>query len=94
MLGATVPQVAAWIGGTVVGVLGGDFIGDAEKLGLDVILPAFFLALLAGELGSARARMVALIAAVLALALVPFVPPGVPVIAACAAALLGLRQWS
>lgn len=92
MLGATVPQLAAWIGGTVVGVLGGDFIGDAEKLGLDAIFPAFFLALLAGELGSARSRAVVLIAAVLALALVPLVPPGVPVIAACAAALLGLRR--
>jgi 4-azaleucine resistance transporter AzlC len=94
MMGATAPQLAAWIGGTVVGVLGGDFIGDAEKLGLDVIFPAFFLALLAGELDSARSRVVALIAAMLALALVPFVPPGVPVIAACAAALLGLRRSS
>jgi 4-azaleucine resistance transporter AzlC len=92
MLGATIPQLAAWISGTVVGVLGGDFIGDAEKLGLDAIFPAFFLALLADELGSARARAVALIAVVLALALVPFAPPGVPVIAACAAALLGLRR--
>jgi 4-azaleucine resistance transporter AzlC len=91
MLGATAPQLAAWIGGTIVGVLGGNFIGDAEKLGLDVIFPAFFLALLAGELGSARARVAALVAVVLALALVPFAPPGVPVIAACAAALLGLR---
>jgi hypothetical protein len=36
----------------------------------------------------------ALIAAVLSLALVPLVPPGVPVIAACAAALLGLRGRS
>jgi 4-azaleucine resistance transporter AzlC len=94
MLGATAPQLAAWIGGTVVGVLGGNFIGDAEKLGLDVIFPAFFLALLADELGSARARVAALVAVVLALALVPFAPPGVPVIAACAAALLGLRGSS
>ena len=92
MLGATVPQLAAWIGGTVVGVLGGNFIGNAEKLGLDVIFPAFFLALLADELDSARARAVAFIAVILALALVPFAPPGVPVIAACAAALLGLRS--
>ena len=69
-------------------------VGDAEQLGLDAVFPAFFLALLAGELGSARTRVVALIAAVLALALVPFVPPGVPVIAACAAALLGLRRSS
>nr|WP_279387431.1 AzlC family ABC transporter permease [Rubrobacter taiwanensis] len=94
MLGATVPQLAAWIGGTAVGVLGGNFIGDAGKLGLDVIFPAFFLALLAGELRSARARAVALLAVVLALALVPFAPPGVPVIAACAAALLGLKGSS
>jgi predicted branched-subunit amino acid permease len=94
MLGATVPQLAAWVGGTVIGVLGGNFIGDAEKLGLDAVFPAFFLALLAGELGSARARVVVPIAAVLALALVPLVPPGVPVIAACAAALLGLRRSS
>ena len=94
MMGATAPQLAAWVGGTVVGVLGGDFIGDAEKLGLDVIFPAFFLALLAGELDSARSRVVALIAAMLALGLAPFAPPGVPVIAACAAALLGLRRSS
>jgi 4-azaleucine resistance transporter AzlC len=94
MIGATLPQVTAWIGGTIVGVLGGDFIGDPERLGLDVIFPAFFLALLAEELSSARAVIVALTAAVLALALVPFAPPGVPVIAACAAALLGLRRSS
>jgi 4-azaleucine resistance transporter AzlC len=98
MIGATLPQLTAWIGGTIVGVLGGDFIGDPERLGLDVIFPAFFLTLLAEELRSAsrsaRAVIVALIAAVLALALVPFVPPGVPVIAACAAALLGLRRSS
>src|ERR671915_232569 len=72
MIGATLPQVTAWIGGTIVGVLGGDFIGDPERLGLDVIFPAFFLALLAEELRSGRqAVVVALIAAVLALALVP-----------------------
>jgi 4-azaleucine resistance transporter AzlC len=98
MIGATLPQVTAWIGGTIVGVLGGDFIGDPEQLGLDVIFPAFFLTLLAEELRSAsrsaRAVIVALIAAVLALALVSFAPPGVPVIAACAAALLGLRRSS
>jgi branched chain amino acid efflux pump len=93
MIGATVPQGIAWIVGTAIGVLGGDFIGDPERLGLDVIFPAFFLALLAEELrGGRRAIAVALIAAALALVLVSFTPPGVPVIAACAAALLGLRR--
>jgi 4-azaleucine resistance transporter AzlC len=98
MIGATLPQVAAWIGGTIVGVLGGDFIGDPDQLGLDVIFPAFFLTLLAEQLRSAsrsaRAAIVTLIAAVLALTLVPFAPPGLPVIAACAPALLGLWRSS
>ncbi len=92
MMGATIPQAAAWIGGTIIGALGGDLVGDPEKLGLDVIFPAFFLALLAGEFRNRRAVSAALISAILALALVPFAPPGVPVIAACAAALLGLRR--
>ena len=92
MIGATVPQGVAWIAGTAIGALGGNFIGDPERLGLDVIFPAFFLALLAEELRGGRAVAVAIIAAALALALVPFAPPGVPVIAACAAALLGLRR--
>ena len=73
--------------------MGKDFIGNPERLGLDVIFPAFFLVLLTEELrGGKRAVAVAFIAAVLALTLVPLTPPGVPVIAACAAALLGLRR--
>ncbi|MDP8950380.1 MAG: AzlC family ABC transporter permease [Actinomycetota bacterium] len=94
MIGATVPQGVAWIVGTAIGALGGDFIGNPERLGLDAIFPAFFLALLADELrGGGRAVVVvALIAAALALTLVPFAPSGVPVIAACVAALLGLRR--
>ena len=93
MIGATLPQAVAWIVGTAIGAVSGNLIGNPERLGLDVIFPAFFLVLLAEELRSGRrAVVVALIAAVLALTLVPFTPPGVPVIAACAAALLGLRR--
>ena len=95
MIGASVPQVAAWFGGTAIGALGGDFVGDPERLGLDVIFPAFFLVLLVDELrGERSAVAVAVLAAALALVLVPFAPPGVPVIAACAVALLGLRRKS
>src|SRR5215216_5894497 len=95
MMGATAPQVAAWIGGTIIGVLASGVVGDAERLGLDAIYPAFFVALLADELrGGGLTIAAALIAAVLSLALIPLVPPGVPVIAACAGALLGLRGRS
>ena len=93
MIGATIPQGVAWISGTAIGAASGNFVGDPEKLGLDVIFPAFFLVLLAEELRHGRqAVVVALVAAALALALTPFAPPGVPVIAACAVALLGLRR--
>jgi 4-azaleucine resistance transporter AzlC len=93
LIGATIPQYAAWVGGTVIGVLAGDFVGDPGRLGLDAIFPAFFLALLVDELRRGRrVAAVALLGAALALALVPLAPPGVPVIAACLAALLGL--WS
>jgi 4-azaleucine resistance transporter AzlC len=95
MIGASVPQIAAWIGGTAIGVLGGDLVGDPERLGLDAIFPAFFLVLLVGEIrNGGSALVVAIMAAVLALLLVPVAPPGVPVIAACVAALIGLRRKS
>jgi hypothetical protein len=48
--------------------------------------------LLAAELRDAAARWAAVAAGAIGLALVPFTPPGVPVIAASAAALLGLRR--
>ena len=92
MIGATIPQFVAWVAGTVIGAVGGEAIGNAEDLGLDAIFPAFFLALLADELRNRRAVLAALVAGATALALVPFTPPGVPIIAACGAALLGLRR--
>jgi 4-azaleucine resistance transporter AzlC len=92
LIGATLPQYVAWVGGTVVGVLAGDSI-DPEALGLDVLFPAFFLGLLIDELRSGREHIVAAgIAAGVALVLIPFVPPGVPIIAACLGALIGLRM--
>jgi predicted branched-subunit amino acid permease len=96
MIDATVPQYVAWTVGTVVGVLANDIVADAETLGLDVIFPAFFLALVMRELRSGGKRTIAVtvIAAAVAAALVPIGPPGVPVLAACGAALLGLKDRS
>ena len=75
----------------MVGALGGTVLGDPETLGLDAVYPAFFLALLLDELRAGRrARGVALAGALIALALVPFAPPGIPVLAAGFAALAGL----
>lgn len=92
LFGATAPQYAGWIGGTVVGAFGGDVLGDIDALGLDAVYPAFFLALLYAEMSSPRARLVALGGALIALVLVPFAPAGIPVLAASLAALAGLRR--
>ena len=93
MVGATLPSYPVWVLGTAIGALGGSVIGDPERLGLDAIFPAFFLSLLMGEeLRSTRgAAVAAALGAAIALALVPIAPPGVPVMCACAAALIGLR---
>jgi 4-azaleucine resistance transporter AzlC len=91
LFGSTAVQYVTWLTGTVAGALGGDVLGDPDKLGLDAIYPTFFLALLIAELRVPRARVVAALGAVIALALVPFTPAGVPVLVASTAALLGLR---
>jgi predicted branched-subunit amino acid permease len=91
MVGATIPSYPAWIGGTAIGIFAGNAIGDPDALGLDALFPAFFLTLLFGELRSRRAIGPAAIGAIVALALTPVTPPGIPVIAASAGALLGLR---
>ncbi|HEV7808363.1 MAG TPA: AzlC family ABC transporter permease [Solirubrobacteraceae bacterium] len=92
LFGATAPQYVTWIAGTAAGALGGDLLGDTDALGLDAVYPAFFLALLVAEMRDRRSRAVALGGAAIALALVPFTPAGVPVLAASAAALTGLRR--
>ena len=92
MLGATAPAYPCWVLGTAAGVFAGDLIGDPAALGLDAIFPAFFLCLLVeGELRPGLPAVVAGLGGLIALVLIPFTPAGVPVIAASAAALLGLR---
>lgn len=99
LIGATIPQASAWIAGTIIGVLGGSILTDTKALGLDSIFPAFYLALLAGELENhprPRRRRQTIPAAVgataITAALMGMAPPGVPIIGASIAALIGLRR--
>jgi 4-azaleucine resistance transporter AzlC len=92
LLGAGLLLYAAWVAGTAAGVVAGSALGDPENLGLDAAFPALFMALLAGQLGSGEARAASIAGAVIALVLVPFSPPGVPIIAAAAGCLVGLRR--
>lgn len=91
LVGAGVTLYAAWVAGTAIGVGFGDLIGDPAQLGLDAAFPALFLALLVPQSRTGDRRTAALLGAAIALALTPFSPPGVPIIAAGTACLLGLR---
>lgn len=83
--------VAAWIAATAVGAYGGRLLGDPAALGLDAAFPAGFLALLAPWLRHRRGRVAAAVGVLLALALTPVTPPGVPILAAGLGALVALR---
>src|SRR3954470_1153719 len=91
LIGATLPPAAAWAGRALIGVLTASALADPGALGLDAMFPAFFAVLLAGEGRGKLPLTAAATGAVIALALMPFAPPGVPVLAASAAALWGLK---
>jgi 4-azaleucine resistance transporter AzlC len=92
LVGAGLVLYVAWLAGTALGVVGGSVVGKPESLGLDAAFPALFLALLMGQIEGRRGVVAALLGAAIALALVPFAPAGVPIIAASAACQLGLRR--
>lgn len=90
LFGSTAIQYVTWVSGTALGVLFGSALGDPRDLGVDAIYPAFFLALMIGEIRSGRALGVAATGALIAFALVPVAPAGVPVLVASLASLIGL----
>lgn len=92
LFGTTVPQYVCWALGTLTGALAGEALGDTDRFGFDAIYPTFFLALLFAEVKDPTARAVAIAGALVALALTPVAPAGLPVLAASVVALWGLRR--
>jgi predicted branched-subunit amino acid permease len=91
-------RVGFWVAGggvfvlwnlfTLVGALAGDALGDPRAWGLDAAAAAAFLGLVWPRLAPRRAQLVAAVAVVVSVGLIPFVPAGLPVIAAAAAAIV------
>jgi 4-azaleucine resistance transporter AzlC len=92
LLGAGAVLYVAWNLGTALGVLGGGALGNPKRLGLDAAFPALFLALLVPQLRSHRSWLAAAVAAAIAFALIPVTRPGIPIVAASAACLIGWRR--
>jgi 4-azaleucine resistance transporter AzlC len=91
LIGVGILLYILWVGGTALGTVVGDLL-DPEAIGLDAAFPALFLALLAPYVRSRRALATALVAGAITLALLPVTPPGVPIVAASLACLIGLRR--
>ncbi|GAA0477976.1 branched-chain amino acid ABC transporter permease [Paractinoplanes deccanensis] len=77
---------STWNVGTALGVLLGGALGDTDALGLDAAFPAALIALILPSLRDRATRTVALTGAVIAVALTPLLPAGLPILCA----LLGL----
>src|SRR5438132_4638357 len=69
-----------WNVGTLIGALATHALSNPKVLGLDAAPPAAFLALLAPRLRAREPLAIALAAAMVALAVLPFVPAGVPLL--------------
>jgi 4-azaleucine resistance transporter AzlC len=91
LVGAGAGLYVAWVAGTAIGVAFGDVLGDPAALGLDAAFPALFVALLLPHVRSRTAASAAALGGAIALVLTPLAPPGVPIVAAALACLVGLR---
>jgi predicted branched-subunit amino acid permease len=73
---------------TLFGAIGAQAIGNPSAWGLDAAVPAAFLGLVWPRLIDNKSRLVAITAALLALALTPIAPAGLPIIATVAIAVI------
>lgn len=82
---------ATWNVAVVLGVLAGSVIKDTNALGLDATFPAVLIALALPALASGGTRLAAGTGAVIAVALTPVLPAGLPVLAALGGLAAGWR---
>jgi 4-azaleucine resistance transporter AzlC len=92
LIGAGLVLYVSWVGGTALGAIGGEALGDPADLGLDAAFPALFLALLVPQVRTRSALAAAVLGGTVALVLIPFTPAGVPIVAAAGACLIGWRR--
>jgi predicted branched-subunit amino acid permease len=81
----------AWNVAVVLGVLAGSVVRNTNAFGLDATFPAVLIALALPALAEVRTRVSAGTGAVIAVALTPVLPAGLPVLAALAGLATGWR---
>ena len=84
LLGAGACMYAGWNLGTALGILGGQLLPDTHRVGLDLVVPLTFLAVLVPLIRTHSALAVALLSGAAAVLLARALPAGLPVLAAAA----------
>ena len=92
LIGAGLLLYVLWVSSSAAGTIVGDRLGDPADYGLDAAFPALFLGLAIPYLRAGRERRAAAVGGLIVLALLPWAPAGLPLVAATAACLLGLRR--
>lgn len=85
LLGGGLALWVCWVTGTAIGALGGEVIGDPASFGIDVVMPCFFAAVVAGQLNQVKALAPIFVASAVAVALLNTVPTGWNVVLAALA---------
>jgi 4-azaleucine resistance transporter AzlC len=79
-----------WNLGTVAGALGGTALGDPEVWGLDAAFPAGFIVLMRPHIARRPGQIAAVTGGIIALASIPLLPAGAPIIAGALGAAVAL----
>jgi len=82
-----------WNVAVLLGVLAGSMVTNTAAFGLDATFPAVLLALALPTLADRRTRTAAFSGAAAAVALTPFLPAGLPVLAALSGLAIGRPGW-
>ena len=84
--------VLPWWLGASLGAFVGDFISNPKALGMDAMFPALCIALIRPQLTTKHSKVIAVLGAGIALALVEILQGGLPFLFAALPALLALRN--
>jgi len=91
LVGAGVVLYATHVAATAIGTAAATLPGDPSAWGLDAAFHALFVILLWPHVQGVSRITAAVLGAIIALSLTPLTPPGIPVVAAAVASLLGAK---
>jgi predicted branched-subunit amino acid permease len=91
LVGAGIVLYATHVAATALGTAAATLPGDPSAWGLDAAFPALFVILLWPHVRGVSRIAGAVLGAIIALGLTPLTPPGVPVVAAAVASVLGAK---